>query len=262
MESELEEKARVQGNKRFFVMSYGRTGSSLLSGILANAGANFNMPVTEDWDPKDGEYEPPILTKTFTDFRSIGYLLPFKRYSLLTKYKIDIMRSIAKKRLKHLLRDAEFSKASPQMVWYASRFGYRPSIIISYRRLADMARSIHIKTGDNGSDIAKNYANHYQDLLLLLEVYGGCTIDYDEIVSPSETRWANALSKITGFSTEKLIEQRDLLVKPTLVRDELSSKHTLYKVDACDEVYSRMATLRGSIISPSDRNLSKLSSAA
>ena len=49
----------IHGPVRFLIVGTGRCGSSLLSAILARAGANFDMPLRAEWDRRSGEYEHP-----------------------------------------------------------------------------------------------------------------------------------------------------------------------------------------------------------
>ena len=41
-------------NRRFFVVTVGRTGSSLLASILADAGADFGVQSEDKWDAGGG----------------------------------------------------------------------------------------------------------------------------------------------------------------------------------------------------------------
>ena len=43
--------------KRFFIVNPGRTGSTLLAAILADAGADFCFETPESWDPTTGDTE-------------------------------------------------------------------------------------------------------------------------------------------------------------------------------------------------------------
>ena len=47
---------------KYFIVTVGRTGSSLLCAVLADASADFGMKAPEDWDPRRGVMELRVLT--------------------------------------------------------------------------------------------------------------------------------------------------------------------------------------------------------
>ena len=59
-------------NRRFFVVTVGRTGSSLLASILADAGADFGVQSEDKWDSGGGAYELPSLEPVVQQFECIN----------------------------------------------------------------------------------------------------------------------------------------------------------------------------------------------
>ena len=85
-------------NKRFVIVTPGRTGSSLLAAILSDSGAEFGIGA-DDWDPSVGAFEHPDLiaaADSFSKARQIGIDRPLAP----KKYLWDVYRHIGKARLK------------------------------------------------------------------------------------------------------------------------------------------------------------------
>ncbi|WP_420349073.1 hypothetical protein [Pelagibius sp.] len=200
---------------RYFIINSGRCGSSLLAAILADSGADFGLPVPADWSQDEGALEHPDIDYVSRQFRRAAYLLPRKRSSLLVKYQIDIRQSRAKKRARQVLSQVGYAKTDnlDLWTWHVTKMGYHPRIIVSYRDFAATARSFFILRGLHFHHFAENYSRTYENALMMLDVYGGCAVAFEEMVNPNETAWADALSQATGLPRDRLLHHRDERLK-------------------------------------------------
>ncbi len=99
-----------QERRRFFIVTPGRTDSTLLAAILADAGANFSFETPESWDPTTGGMEHEEIRAACYHFRK-AYEISQRRPSFaLTKYLWDIHRHYGKKHLKAVLDKAHYVK--------------------------------------------------------------------------------------------------------------------------------------------------------
>ena len=195
---------------RYFIINSGRCGSSLLAAILADSGADFGLPVPKDWSQDEGALEHPDVDYVSRQFRRAAYLLPRKRSSLLVKYLIDARQSLGKKRARQVLPKITYAKTDnlDLWTWHLTKMGYRPRIIVSYRDFAATARSFFILRGLHFHQFAANYSRTYENALMMLDVFGGCAVSFEEMVNPEETAWAEALSQATGIPADRLLHHR------------------------------------------------------
>ncbi|HEX3051685.1 MAG TPA: hypothetical protein VHP83_13575 [Aggregatilineaceae bacterium] len=233
---------------RYLIVGPGRTGSSLLSAILVNIGASFDLPVLENWESRAGAYEHPLIHSA-------------RRWQL-RMLKIDdslipngIGESLCAKRMQHDLREvlerACYVKSS-DLVWLVHpiyKLGYWPRIIVSYRDFMGYARSRYLKYGFAMHQLVQMYVEVYSTALLELHTFGGCVIDYADMLTERETGWANALSQISGISMQSILDERGKIVdhepRPAL---------PLYDFLACQDDLTRIQdsfeALKGVVVEP------------
>ena len=121
-------------NRRFFVVTVGRTGSSLLASILADAGADFGVQSEDKWDAGGGAYELPSLEPVVQQFECMNEISFRWPYGLLARLRWTAARHRAKVGLKAMLSQARFFKGEiDQMVHWSARLGYSATVIVSYR---------------------------------------------------------------------------------------------------------------------------------
>ena len=95
-------------DKRFVIVTPGRTGSSLLAAILSDAGADFGIEA-KDWNVSEGAFEHPDLiaaADSFAKARQLGVTRPLAP----KKYLWDIYRHRGKARLKRIVHSVEYLK--------------------------------------------------------------------------------------------------------------------------------------------------------
>jgi len=121
--------------------------------------------------------------------------------------------------LSRLFDQADFAKSVPLvgMVDVIYRLGFRPVLIVNYRAFQDYARSICLSRPFwDMPMLMERYVSTYSTAILQLEIFGGCTIGYDELVDTDETAWARSLAELTHLSEDRLLEHRDKRVEASL----------------------------------------------
>ena len=247
---------------RYFIVTSGRSGSSLLAAVLADAGADFGMDVADDWDRGRGALEHPAFDAVSRLFRRARYLGGGKRYFLFYKYLADARRSRGKKRLARALRDIRYAKMEnvDLWIWHAVKLGYRPRIIVSYRRFVDSLPGYYVIHGIEAGTFADFYVRTYRNGLMMLSVFGGCAVAYEELADPAETAWADALSRTTGLSQDALVAARDQrLSQPPAAVDasavdapavDAAAVRVPLTVPEAEDVFADLATLKGRFVPP------------
>src|SRR5215467_3555057 len=98
--------------RRFFVVTAGRTGSSLLASILADAGADFSITAADDWDTaRGGSMEHPDIRTATRHFGRAFELSPSKPRGLIRRILWTYHRTMGKRYLKRALERAIYVKA-------------------------------------------------------------------------------------------------------------------------------------------------------
>lgn len=194
---------------RFLIVGTGRTGSSLLAAILHDAGANFGIGGREEWDRDSGAFEHPRLKDAYhwhavyKNFTHLG-LGPLKWVQRRLRSRVD-------QGIEDTFQEARFGKTTQlvQLVPHIHRLGYRPRIVVSYRRFAGYASSRHLRSGFDFEQLVDLYVRINGTAMLQLETFGGCAISYGEIQDPDEEGWAKALAGISRLDAADLLRARD-----------------------------------------------------
>lgn len=199
----------MDDRRRFFIVTVGRTGSSLLAAILTDAGADFGVPPEGTWDPAGGAYEHPALDAVVGHFGHMNEIAPRRPHGVLTRLRWSIARHRAKAGLKALLPRARYFKGDVDaLVHWAARLGYAPVVIVSYRRFGEVLRGLGHLHPQPPDVHAEKYDTVLRNGLALASIYGGCTVDYRELVDGQETAWAAALGEVTGLAADALLAAR------------------------------------------------------
>ncbi len=240
------------GDQRFFVITAARTGSTLLSAILGDAGADFGLPTPTDWDRSGGELEHPELWRALRYFRSADAISTGRPRVGFARMRWNACRSLGKRRLRRALDAARYVKVygGHELVRRAFKLGYFPTVILSYRRFEDQARSFGLMHAHaTWESLRENYRHIYGNGLWLLDTFGGCVVSYEMLVDRRETAWAEPLSRVTGLSAERLLAARDR-------RCDGPSRTVELAVDpAMDRIHATIDVLKGKVIPPSDQAL-------
>ncbi|MPY68826.1 MAG: hypothetical protein GEU92_01940 [Alphaproteobacteria bacterium] len=183
-------------------MCAGRTGSTLLAAALADSGADFAMPLPGNWDPSGGGMEHPLVQRAAGRFHRAYRMAPEKPVGRFRAAAWNWERRQGKRDLARVLDAARYLKGIniDLAVQPAFQLGYFPRIILSYRSFEAQARSRFTMRGHSSLDaLARLYNRIYGNGLLLLQIYGGCAVSFDELVTDAPHRTAALLAETTGL---------------------------------------------------------------
>jgi len=238
--------------QRFFIVTTGRTGSSLLSSILAEAGADFGELLKVESRTVPGtSMEHPRIRRAVRHFRLALVESPRKPVATLSKWRRTLRVSAGKRELRKALREARFLKAVDVdlTVQYAIRFGYFPKIILSYRSFAEHAISYSQMLGSRSPPaLWEDFDRVNRNGLLHLYTYGGCAIGYAELMDLERREWAIALSGVTGISVGALLASR-----ARRVRQRQPAPLTVPSMsESADQLLASMERSSGRALPPSE----------
>ncbi|MCH7951086.1 MAG: hypothetical protein IH875_11555 [Candidatus Dadabacteria bacterium] len=229
---------------RYLIVTTGRSGSSLLSAILADAGAFFNMPNISSWDRIKGAYEHPKLHSAFKWYsrsqKIVKSVLPSQPWKRL--FEIRIQRDLS-----DLFSDTIFAK-STGLIWLVQRIhklGYQPKIIVSYRKFEGYATSRYLRFGWSVPEAVKVYSGVNSTALLQLQIFGGCAVSYEELTNTEDQSWAEAISTVTGLNCSRLLQSREKHSIPILRNSTLPIFD-----EAANDIYTKLLKLKGTVINP------------
>lgn len=199
------------GRRRVFVLTAGRSGSTLLASILADAGGDFGMPIPERWDPGTGALEHDDLRRAALWMR-LAHQISVDRPPIgYRRIRWTIFRSLGKSRAKRALRRARFLKCvdADLLVNPAFRMGFLPTIVVSYRRFEDFVASAALMRNHTTLEtLAANYTRSNRNALLWLSIFGGCVVNQQQLTDPDDTSWVEPLATVTNLPPARLLEAR------------------------------------------------------
>lgn len=185
----------------YCIVSPGRTGSTLLATILAEAGADFDLEPAA-WKPKDGAMEHPLALKAYKELLHIRKI----EHSLLPNVCIAPFRKRFKRYIEEL-KQVPFVKTSALV--YLVPFLKDSKIIILYRDFYSHALSIHKRARHDYNTIKDEYINAYATTLCQRRDGNNIVVSYDDIITGE--KWATRIGEFTGIDPQALLEARDRL---------------------------------------------------
>lgn len=241
--------------KRYFLINNGRSGSSLLAAVLADAGADFGMEAPQSWDPRTGQMENRSAERASRHYRRAWDIDHGRRYKLLPEYEARFRRRRGRRWLRQALGEAEYFKIGnlDLLIQPSFRLGYLPQMILIFRRFEpNLASLLAGLTHVGPDDLAKDYLRIYRQGLVYIHCFGGCAIAYEHLVDPNDERWASALSHVTGLPESALLGARAARVckhvpeshTDTIVYPEVADLYTIMESLAGTNVAPGGATLR------------------
>jgi hypothetical protein len=207
--------------QRYFIVTHGRSGSSLLAAILESCGADFGPGCAGDSDTERDHWESRRIDRAIRcAHRANRHFTP--AMCGMGKAAYRYWRSRAKVLLRVELREARYSKNrwNTVVLPLAEHLGYRPVIIVSYRQPAEVVLSDMRQLKNMPSTFMASITQTYLDALYALGRYGGVVVDHAELVDPAREDWAFALEAVTGLEAGHLLAARRRLLKPVHARLE------------------------------------------
>lgn len=245
--------ASTAARRRFFIVSAGRTGSTLLSALLADCAANFGLPMIAEWDRGAGAMEHSGM-RAASDLMKhaydIGVGRPAPGYRRLLW---NTLRSAGKRRLRRALESADYFKGESLdlVVQPAFKLGYFPSVILSYRSFEDAAvSSFPRRSASTCEALLLEYRRLYRGGLLLLYAFGGCVVGFRQLIDRQDTSWARSLAQITGLDADSLVRARNRRLAPSSRALEAACLDR-----GTRELFEHMDALHGCAVMPSDQVL-------
>lgn len=189
------------GEIKYFIITPGRTGSSLLCAMLADAGADFGMDAPADWNRKDGgSMESPLIREAVRQRKK----LPAKPKSFPARMKWKWERRRMKRAVEEALESADYHKSInlDLVVPVAESLGYESRIILNIRDYTSFAMSLARMA--HAGRVTRDYTlplylRTLHDGLMLLDRHGGCVVDYDTLPG-----WIDQIAATTGLDPADL----------------------------------------------------------
>lgn len=238
---------------RHFIVNLGRCGSSLLGAVLADVGADFGITAPVSWDPRTGQMETDEIRRAAHHFRRAHDISEGRKFL----FSPVIERKLRLHRARHWLRAAlakgRFLKIGDLdlVVQPAFKLGYVPSVIVNFRQLEPMLPSLLVGRTHVGPDeLAREYVRIYRQALVLLRTFGGCTVEYNDLLDPASLSWADGLAVVAGCSSDSLLEARARRVNgepdpsevTPMYQEAYELFHTMRTYRGCAVERSRQAT--------------------
>lgn len=235
--------------RRYLIASDGRAGSTLITAILAAAGADLGMRPLEEWNPLGGAHEHPGLDRLNRALEQANHLTAHAQTFPGLRWLARFLRSRAKARVRQLMARAHYVKASPLAAAYVFKLGLMPQTIAVYRDFGDLARSKMLLERMPWPNVADRALHTYRNALVAIHTFGGCAISYEEMIDPRQTGWLDALADCTGLDRDALLQARNRIVKPRQTSDR---RGELFRLDErLEAVEKDLRSLRGRYVPPS-----------
>jgi len=235
---------------RCFVITFGRSGSSLLCAMLGDAGADFGLPVPDSWDPRHGVMELPAIKQAAHHMRRAFDIDGGRRFVLSPQVEAKFRRGRARRYLRQALGAARYVKIGDLdlLVQMGFSLGYSPRVIVNLRRLEDSLSSTLVGRKHLGPDhLAADYARICRQGLALIQTFGGCVVDYEDMLTGAEGVWIDAVAAVTGLEATALRSAARRRVNAPTRPPAIGI--ALY--DECQALYAALTALRGRVFEPS-----------
>lgn len=235
---------------RCFVVTFGRSGSSLLCAMLGDAGADFGLPVPDSWDPRHGIMELPAIKQAAHHMRRAFDIDAGRRFLLSPQVEGKFRRGRARRYLREALGAARYVKIGDLdlLVQMGFALGYSPRVILNLRRFEDSLSSTLVGRKHLGPDcLAADYARICRQGLALMHTFGGCVVDYEDMLTGADGVWIDAVAAVTGLAATTL--RRAARQRVNAPARPPAGGIALYQ--ECQALYTGLTALRGRVFEPS-----------
>lgn len=223
-------------NDKYLLVGTGRNGSSLLATILQQAGMDFGLPETTDWDKSSGALEHPLLHAAY------------KWHSRAEKIRDSVIPSVAGKSycqnkrdqcLQKLFSQADIGKSS-QAVWLAQpaqQCNSDVTIIGLYRNFSDYVISRYKKFGRSLKHWRDVWLAVNEQIILEKEAYGGAIVGFDELITFEKEGWADRLAAELSVQSSDILNARNELVAREIAQ---RSKREMFEDTQTQHMYQKL----------------------
>ena len=202
--------------KRFFILTPSRSGSSFLSSLLSDAGANFPGEIAATWNPLGGAFESHDLGDAAYLFDQADNIQKSKLHSpfyrLFYKKIVTYKRAKGKHKTQKVLKNSTFFKAANlhSLPRISAFMGYWPVIILNYRNFPEWLGSMYPgQRYHTVESLTHNYVTALENSVALLGLFGGCVMKYSDLMDPDSEDWAQVLGEVTGLDGTVILESRN-----------------------------------------------------
>ncbi|MEQ8231727.1 MAG: hypothetical protein RLW61_05675 [Gammaproteobacteria bacterium] len=240
----------MSSRERIFVVTFGRSGSSLLCAILADAGADFGVPVPAQWDPRHGALEHRDIKRAAHHMRRAFDLDHGRRFRFSPELEARWRRRRARHWLARALPQADAFKIGDLdlLVQMSFALGYAPRVVLNYRDFEQALASTLVGRKHVGPDaLAAEYARVCRQGLALVRTFGGCVVGYEDMLGDPAGAWLDALAASTGLAAESLRAAAARRITAT----EAAPAATGMLYPECRRLYDLLAAQAGRAFPPS-----------
>jgi hypothetical protein len=129
----------------------------------------------------------------------------------------SLNRRLGRRHLAHALAAGHFLKAgnADLTLQPALKMGFRPRVILSYRRLEPIVASFLMRSSYATVDMILNtYLRSMRNGLAAVSLFGGCVISFEELQSLSDIAWVRPLATLCGLDPKRILAARNRLTRP------------------------------------------------
>jgi hypothetical protein len=206
-----------QEKKRIFILTPGRCGSSFLASLLSDAGATFPGETASTWSPLKGAYESKESGKAAFLFAQAHDIRNSHKYSLIYRlfYKkiVTYKRALGKYKTRKLLEKATCIKETANIHFLprvSAFMGYWPVIVLNYRDFPEcMGSKFPGQRYFSVETLTQDYISTLENAVALLGLFGGCVVNYSDLMDVNSEDWAHVLGEVTGLDGQVILESRN-----------------------------------------------------
>ncbi len=235
--------------RRWFVLTVGRSGSSLLCAVLADAGADFGMSAPQTWQRDTGVLEHPAIIAAARHYRRAHDALA-GGFVASPRLEAAWRRRRGRRWLRRALAAASWFKIGDLdlLVQPAFKLGYEPRVILSYRRFEPTAASLLAgRTHDGPEALARDYLRVYRQGLVLLAAFGGCVAGYEELAGGDAAPTLAALARAGSLDPARVAAAHARRVQAPPPAHAPAAPSPYPQTEA---VFTALQELRGRVLEP------------
>lgn len=169
--------------------------------------------------------------------------------SCFTKKIVTYKRFIGKRKTRKLMESSTCFKETASLHYLprvSAFMGYWPVIILNYRDFPEWMGSMY--PGQRYLSIetlTRNYISTLENSVALLGLFGGCVINYTDLMDPNAEDWAQVLGDVTGLDAAAIFESRS-----RRYRDPGTESPLPVRLAEAEEIIALVRSYEGRAIQP------------